>query len=100
MSTNRDLLVHYFAGLLGGVDANVADPNAVPPLLKAMDPDVDLAYSGAGIRAYNALLDSDYTKTHGRLMIDPAFMEGQVYPSYIAAVRRTCRRSPNYSTRR
>lgn len=85
VETNRDLLTHYFAGLLGGVDANVADPNAVLPMLKAIDPNVDLAYSEAGNRAYNALLDSDYTKTHGRLMIDPAFVEGQVYPSYIAA---------------
>ncbi|MGV0714126.1 ABC transporter substrate-binding protein [Mycolicibacterium sp. XJ662] len=85
VNANRDLLTRYFAGLLGGVDANIADPNAVLPLLKAMDPNVDLAYSEAGNRAYNALIDSDYTRTHGRLMIDPAFVEAQVYPSYMAA---------------
>lgn len=85
VEANRDLLVRYFAGLLGGVDANVADPTAVLPLLKGMDPNVDLAYSEAGNRAYNALIDSDYTRTHGRLMIDPAFVEGRVYPSYVAA---------------
>lgn len=59
--------------------------NTVLPVLKAMDPNVDLAYSEAGNHAYIALMDSDYTKTHGRLMIDPTFVERQVYPSYVAA---------------
>ncbi|MGE2691116.1 ABC transporter substrate-binding protein [Mycolicibacterium pulveris] len=85
VEANRDLLVRYFAGLLDGVDANVADPTAVLPLLKGMDPSVDLAYSEAGNRAYNALIDSDYTRTHGRLMVDPAFVQNAVYPSYLAA---------------
>ena len=88
VEANRDLLVHYFAGLLGGVGANVADPKAVLPLLEdtyGKDTEIDLAYSEAGNRAYIALLDSDYTKTHGRLMIDPAYVEGEVYPSIEAA---------------
>ena len=65
------------------------------PLLKddyGKDADIDLAYSEAGNPAYIALLDSDYTKTHGRLMIDPAYLEGEVYPSYEASTGRpTCR---------
>jgi ABC-type nitrate/sulfonate/bicarbonate transport system substrate-binding protein len=88
VEANRDLLVHYFAGLLAGVEANVADPKAVIPLLTdryGKDADIDVAYSEAGNPAYIALLDSDYTKTHGRLMIDPAYLEGEVYPSYEAS---------------
>ncbi len=88
VAANRDLLVHYFAGLLAGVEANVADPKAVLPLLTddyGKDADIDLAYSEAGNPAYIALLDSDYTKAHGRLSIDPAYLEGEVYPSYEAS---------------
>jgi ABC-type nitrate/sulfonate/bicarbonate transport system substrate-binding protein len=88
VEANRDLLVHYFAGLLAGVEANVADPKAVIPLLTeeyGKDADIDVAYSEAGNPAYIALLDSAYTKANGRLMIDPAYLEGEVYPSYEAA---------------
>jgi ABC-type nitrate/sulfonate/bicarbonate transport system substrate-binding protein len=88
VEANRDLLVQYFAGLLAGVEANVADPEAVLPLLSDVygkDADIDLEYSAPGNLAYIALLDSDYTEANGRLMIDPDYLEGEVWPSYEAA---------------
>ena len=88
VEANRDLLVAYFAGLIAGVEANVADPKAVIPLLTddyGKDAEIDLAYTEAGNPAYIALLDSDYTEANGLLMIDPAYLEGEVYPSYEAA---------------
>jgi ABC-type nitrate/sulfonate/bicarbonate transport system substrate-binding protein len=88
VADNRDLLVAYFAGLLAGVEANVADPTAVLPLLSDVygkDADIDLEYSEAGNPAYIALLDSDYTEANGRLQIDPAYLQDEVYPSYEAA---------------
>jgi ABC-type nitrate/sulfonate/bicarbonate transport system substrate-binding protein len=88
VEANRDLLVAYFAGLLAGVDANVADPTAVLPLLTDVygkDAEIDLEYSEAGNPAYIALLDSDYTAANGLLMVDPVYLETQVYPSYVAA---------------
>jgi ABC-type nitrate/sulfonate/bicarbonate transport system substrate-binding protein len=88
VEANRDLLVAYFAGLIGGVDANVADPTAVIPLLSdvyGQDAEIDPAYSEAGNPAYIALLDSEYTDANGRLQIDPAYLENEVYPSYEAA---------------
>jgi ABC-type nitrate/sulfonate/bicarbonate transport system substrate-binding protein len=88
VEANRDLLVAYFAGLLAGVDANVADPMAVIPLLTDVygkDAEIDPEYSAAGNPAYIALLSSDYTDANGLLMIDPAYLENEVYPSYEAA---------------
>jgi ABC-type nitrate/sulfonate/bicarbonate transport system substrate-binding protein len=88
VAANRDLLVHYLAGLLAGVQANIADPKAVLPLLKdkyGKDADVDLAYSEAGNPPYIALYDSDYTRANGRLMIDPAYLQNEVYAGYQAA---------------
>jgi ABC-type nitrate/sulfonate/bicarbonate transport system substrate-binding protein len=88
IDANRDLLVKYFAGLIGGVQANVADPNAVVPLLTdkyGKDAEIDVEYTKAGNPAYIALLDSDYTAANGLLMIDPAYLEGEVYPSYEAS---------------
>jgi ABC-type nitrate/sulfonate/bicarbonate transport system substrate-binding protein len=87
VEANRELLVAYFAALLGGVEANVADPKAVLPLLGVYGPDadIDLEYSEAGNPAYIELLTSEYTDANGLLMIDPAYLESDVYPSYEAA---------------
>ena len=88
IDANRDLLVAYFAGLIGGVQANVADPKAVIPLLTdtyGKDAEIDVVYTEAGNPAYIALLDSDYTAANGLLMIDPAYLEAEVYASYEAA---------------
>jgi ABC-type nitrate/sulfonate/bicarbonate transport system substrate-binding protein len=88
VEANRDLLVAYFAALIEGVQANVADPTAVIPLLTDVygkDAEIDVEYSTAGNPAYIALLESDYTKANGLLQIDPAYLEGEVYPSYEAA---------------
>lgn len=88
IDANRDLLVAYFAGLIGGVQANVADPEAVVSLLTdkyGKDAEIDVEYTKAGNPAYIALLESDYTKANGLLMIDPAYLEGEVYPSYEAS---------------
>ena len=85
---NRDLLVQYFAALIEGVEANVADPTAVIPLLTDVygkDAEIDPVYSEAGNPAYIALLDSDYTEANGRLQIDPEYLEAEVYASYEAA---------------
>ncbi|CAN5749474.1 MAG: ABC transporter substrate-binding protein [Ilumatobacteraceae bacterium] len=88
VEANRELLVEYFAGLLEGVEANVADPTAVLPLLTDVygrDAEIDPVYSEAGNPAYIALLDSDYTEANGRLQIDPDYLENEVYASYEAA---------------
>lgn len=87
VEANRDLVVQYLAGLIGGITANVADPEAVLPLLSTYGPDIeiDLEYSAPGNLAYIALLDSDFTDANGYLSIDPAYMENEVYSSYEAA---------------
>jgi ABC-type nitrate/sulfonate/bicarbonate transport system substrate-binding protein len=88
VEANRELLVQYFAALIEGVEANVADPEAVIPLLTdvyGQDAEIDVEYSRAGNPAYIALYDSEYTEENGRLQIDPAYLEGEVYPSYEAA---------------
>jgi hypothetical protein len=87
VEANRDLLVQYFAGLIGGIKANVADPEAVLPLLSVYGPDIeiDLEYSAPGNLAYIGLLDSPFTDANGFLSIDPDYMENEVYPSYEAA---------------
>jgi ABC-type nitrate/sulfonate/bicarbonate transport system substrate-binding protein len=87
VEANRDLLVQYFAGLIGGIQANVADPLAVLPLLATYGPDIeiDLEYSEPGNLAYIALLDSDFTDANGLLSIDPEYLETEVYASYEAA---------------
>ena len=88
VDANRDLVVAYLAGLIAGIEANVADPEAVIPLLTDVygkDVEIDVEYSKAGNPAYIALLDSAWTETNGYLSIDPAYLEGEVYPSYEAA---------------
>jgi hypothetical protein len=81
-------LVAYLAGLIEGIEANVADPMAVIPMLTDVygaDVEIDVAYSEAGNPAYIALLASEFTDANGYLAIDPAYLEGEVYPSYEAA---------------
>lgn len=88
VEANRDLLVAYFAGLIAGVKANQADPEAVIPLLTDVygkDVEIDVEYSKAGNPAYIALLDSDFTAANGLLSIDPDYLANEVYPSYEAA---------------
>ncbi len=88
VEANRELVVAYLAGLIGGIKANVADPMAVLPLLTdnyGKDTEIDLEYSEKGNPAYIALLDSDFTEANGYLSIDPAYLESDVYPSYVAA---------------
>jgi ABC-type nitrate/sulfonate/bicarbonate transport system substrate-binding protein len=88
VEANRELLVAYFAGLIAGIKANVADPKAVIPLLTDVygkDVEIDVAYSEAGNPAYIALLDSDFTDANGYLSIDPVYLEQEVYASYEAA---------------
>ena len=88
VEANRDLLVAYFAGLIAGVKANVADPMAVIALLTDVygkDVEIDAEYSEAGNPAYIALLDSDFTAANGYLSIDPVYLETEVYASYTAA---------------
>jgi hypothetical protein len=88
VEANRGLLVQYFAALLGGIEANRADPTAVIPLLTdvyGQDIEVDTEYAEAGNPAYIALLDSDFTEANGLLSIDPVYMAEEVYASYEAA---------------
>jgi ABC-type nitrate/sulfonate/bicarbonate transport system substrate-binding protein len=88
VAANRELLVDYLAGLLLGVKANQADPAAVLPLLTnkyGKDADIDLKYSDPGNKAYVALYESDYTKAHGLLSIDPDYLTNEVWKGYAAA---------------
>jgi len=88
LDANRDLVVAYLAGLIAGIKANQADPEAVIPLLTDVygkDVEIDVEYSKAGNPAYIALLESDFTDANGLLSIDPVYLESEVYPSYEAA---------------
>jgi ABC-type nitrate/sulfonate/bicarbonate transport system substrate-binding protein len=88
IDANRPLLVEYLAGLLAGVQENVKDPTAVLPLLSSTygkDVDIDLNYAKAGNPAYIALYESDFTKQHGLLSVDPAYLDQQVLPGYATA---------------
>ena len=85
---NRDLLVRYVAGLLGGVDDNRADPKAVIPLLVekyGSDAEINEEYATAANPEYIALMDSDFTDANGLLSIDPDKMENEVLPGLEAA---------------
>lgn len=88
LDENRELVVAYLAGLLDGVDANRADPEAVVPILVEQygaDNEIDAEYATAGNPAYIALMDSDFTEANGLLSIDPAFLEAEVWPGLEAA---------------
>jgi ABC-type nitrate/sulfonate/bicarbonate transport system substrate-binding protein len=88
IDANRDLLVGYFAALLAGVEANLADPEEAIPLLVdtyGADQEIDEDYARAGNPAYISLMDSEYTDANGLLSIDPDFLENEVWPGYEAA---------------
>jgi NitT/TauT family transport system substrate-binding protein len=85
---NRDLLVRYVAGLLGGVDDNRADPKAVIPILLEKygnDAEINEEYATAANPEYIALMDSDFTDANGLLSVDPDKMENEVLPGLEAA---------------
>ena len=85
---NRDLLVRYLAGLLGGAEDNRTDPMAVIPLLVSEygeEAEIDEEYAAAANPEYIALMDSEFTDTNGLLSIDPAKMEDEVLPGLAAA---------------
>jgi len=88
LDENRDLVVAYLAGLLGGVEANRADPEAVVPILVEQygaDNEIDADYATAGNPAYIALMDSEFTEANGLLSMDPAYLESEVWPGLEAA---------------
>lgn len=85
---NRDAAVRYLAALIRGVDANVADPAAVIPVLLenyANDTELDEAYLEPGNRAYISLIDSPFTESNGRISVDPEFLATEVWSSYETA---------------
>ena len=85
---NRDLLVRYTAGLLGGVDDNRADPKAVIPILVekyGSDAEINEEYATAANPEYIALMDSDFTDANGLLSVDPDKMENEILPGLEAA---------------
>ena len=85
---NRDLLVRYVAGLLGGVEDNRADPEGRHP-----DPGREVRErrrDQRGVRhrgqpGVHALMDSDFTEANGLLSVDPDKMENEVLPGLEAA---------------
>jgi ABC-type nitrate/sulfonate/bicarbonate transport system substrate-binding protein len=85
---NRDLLVRYLAGLLGGAEDNRTDPSAVIPLLVetyGTEAEIDEEYAAAANPEYIALMDSEFTDANGLLSIDPERMENEVLPGLEAA---------------
>ena len=105
VEANRDLLVAYFAGLLAGVEANVADPKAVHPAAHrrrtARTPRSTSTYSEAGNPAYIALLDSDYTEANGLLHDRPGVPRERGLPELRGSRRdRPAARRPSSSTPR
>ncbi|WP_170323970.1 ABC transporter substrate-binding protein [Cryptosporangium phraense] len=88
LTAHKQAVSGFLAALRQGVDANVKDPSSgVKALVDGYGKDakIDEKYAAAANPAYIALLDSDYTKTHGRLAIDPAFMADKVFKGYRAA---------------
>ena len=85
---NRDLLVRYVAGLLGGVEDNRSDPKAVIPVLVekyGSDAEINEEYATAANPEYIALMDSEFTDANGLLSVDPDKMENEVLPGLEAA---------------
>jgi ABC-type nitrate/sulfonate/bicarbonate transport system substrate-binding protein len=85
---NRDLLVRYLAGLLGGVEDNRTDPMAVIPLLiekYGADTEINEEYAIAANPEYIALMDSEFTDANGLLSVDPERMANEVLPGLEAA---------------
>jgi ABC-type nitrate/sulfonate/bicarbonate transport system substrate-binding protein len=87
IAENRDLLVRYLAGLIGGAEDNRADPVAVIPLLEDLgeDAEINLEYAEAANPEYIALMDSDFTDANGLLSVDPEKMANEVLPGLAAA---------------
>jgi ABC-type nitrate/sulfonate/bicarbonate transport system substrate-binding protein len=88
LDANRELIVGYLAALLEGVEANVANPEEVIPLLVdeyGKDAEVDEESAAPGNAAYIGLLESDYTDANGLLSIDPEKMENEVFVGLEAA---------------
>lgn len=88
LEENRETAVNYLAALIQGVDANVADPTAVIPILLehyAGEVELDEAYLEPGNLAYISLIDSPFTEANGRLSVDPEYLANDVWPSYEAA---------------
>lgn len=85
LDAHREAVSGLLAALRQGIAANVADPAAGVKVLVdtyGKDAKIDAKYAAAANPAYLALLDSDWTKAHGRLSIDPAFLTGKVFAGY------------------
>ncbi|GAA0251382.1 ABC transporter substrate-binding protein [Cryptosporangium japonicum] len=85
LDEHGDAVAGFLAALKEGIAANVADPAAgVKTLVDTYGKDatIDEKYATAANPAYIALLDSDYTKAHGRLAIDETFLADRVFAGY------------------
>jgi ABC-type nitrate/sulfonate/bicarbonate transport system substrate-binding protein len=88
LEENRSFVVGYLAGLLAGVDANIADPSASLPILLeryGADNEINEEYATAANPEYIALMPSEFTDANGLLSIDPERMSGEILPTLEAA---------------
>jgi ABC-type nitrate/sulfonate/bicarbonate transport system substrate-binding protein len=84
LEENRALVVGYLAGLLAGVDANIADPSASLPILLeryGADNEINEEYAKAANPEYIALMPSAFTDANGLLSIDPARVADEILPA-------------------
>jgi ABC-type nitrate/sulfonate/bicarbonate transport system substrate-binding protein len=88
LEENHDTAVAYMKALIAGAEANIADPDKMVPLLidkYGVDAELDADFEAEANRAYNALMESDYTATHGLYAMDPDYLADSVWPAYEAA---------------
>ena len=84
LEANRPLVVAYLAGLIEGVNANIADPTASLPILLAgygADNEISEEYATAANPEYIAQMTSAFTDTAGLLSVDPARFSDEILPA-------------------
>ena len=88
LDDNRDLAVRYFPGLLAGVDAHVADPDSMIPIMMenyGADTELDEEFETQANVEFIKLMQNDFTDANGLLSIDLDFVRDSVFPAYVAA---------------
>lgn len=88
LEANEEKVIAALRALIKATEANMADPSIAVDLTVneyAVDGGLDEAFATEANAGYISFIENDFTDASGILMVDPEYMENEVFAGYLAA---------------